>query len=287
MAKKTKERIIKFIKSRITLILILLGLFFILGKYLGLITFTFDILRLQSWGGIGNQYQLIGYTILFWSLSVFLITSWKKIRNNTYFWMALLLSLVFLIFGFSIYSELNKPTIPIYSNIYYIRGNDFTEPYLSSYLACFSGQGNEELVIGDFLHCGGIFNGATNNSWVQICEDQSCTNITKFPGYIESENKYTRNSKIVGVEFEINVTSTDKSFIKEIYFMSGVGKDGLDDVVARTYLSKPRPVPYETYRKELIDKNNNRISLIFLIISLSLFSVFSTVKNLRDIIENK
>jgi hypothetical protein len=262
-------------------------IFTCLGILIGVINFSLLPLFYNtnaSFFSIVNVYFFIAYTILFWG--IYLLHphySFNDIKNR-YVSLSIVLILTLLFFGLGVYNELFAPLIPIKTNIAYHIGHDFTDGHKTG-LTCYSLAENEDLVIGDMLFCRALFNGATNNKGITICDidlesnERNCTNVTDA-GKIDYEDKTTGEIKLVGRQFFINISSTEMPFKKRIYI------SGDRDIQAMSTVLGPIPVSYEVYRQEHIERQNNRISMLFLMISISIFSVLSAVSNLKEILEN-
>lgn len=90
----------------------------------------------------------------------------------------------------------------------------------------------------------------------------------------------------------IDITETEEEFNKEVIFFPEYlnttkrNQDNLDENrPCEAYLTGPKPVSYDSYIKDINEREREKITLIALLLSISVFSIFSAVSNLKEIIE--
>lgn len=149
-----------------------------------------------------------------------------------------------------------------------------------SQIKCKSSQDYTTFVYPDFLYCNFKANYKNNNAWVKKV-DFIETNYLYNTRVIQTE---TYAGIPLNGEYKNIVVKINKSGFTD--YMFGLNLNGSDN----KYVSYPYSTNISVYhaisRSEYLEKKNQKINLFIGLISLATLSIFSGIKNLKDIIEN-
>ncbi len=265
--------------------------FLIIYSFLGFIAFKYLIglffgTHIFSWASllVGIILIILFHVVLvfFVKESIQTVTKTLQLKSKTkpYLIIAITCIISFLILGFSLISEEYKSTFPLETKL-----SDHNKANSNSKLICSSMRGKSQVIVGDILRCSGEIVPLNTSILEEHSEFRSYIIVQKYPSLETERVSLNSCSKILNTSIKLEdcrypVNSTDYHIL---YFHTSFNDMNSERILFKYKGIRVESISEESYR----GKNKDRITMIFILVSLSLFSVLSGTSNLKNIIEER
>ncbi len=222
-------------------------------------------------------FYFILYLFVKETLRSFFKLSEKEEYVNGFLVFAVSLIILFLILGFNIIQEEYKSSYPLTTEIL-----DYAKQYVShSEFKCYSFQKKEVPVKDDILGCYGEIKLA-NDSILTDHSNFRCKILTQRYPSLQTDSKDVDCCEIIGndtIVFKDCIYPINNTIYKTLFFRTSFNDRDSNSIDLNFRGIILDPISPEDYRVRIRD----RLAVIFLLISLSFFSVLSGVNNIKNL----